>query len=51
MPGYDPNFLAVPVPLPDFSPALAGDVLRKPDLRDGVYADYVNYTVAMHRGF
>ena len=51
MPGYDPNFLAEPVPLPEFSPSIAGDVLHRSDLRDSVYADYVNYTVAMHRPF
>lgn len=48
MAGYDPTFLREPVPLPDFSPTIAGDVLRNAILRDGVYADYVNYTVAMH---
>lgn len=49
--GYDPNFLPEPVPLPDFRPELAGDVLRRPELRAGVFADYVNYTVAMHGPF
>ena len=51
MTGYDPNFLAEPVPLPAFSPGLAEDVLHRDALRDGVYADYPNYTVAMHRPF
>ena len=51
MAGYDPNFLAEPVPLPAFSPGLAEDVLHRDALRDGVYADYPNYTVAMHRPF
>lgn len=49
--GYDPNFLPEPVPLPDFRAELAGDVLRRPELREGVFADYVNYTVAMHGPF
>ena len=51
MPGYDPNFLPSPVPLPAFSPSVAGDVLRRPTLRDEVFAEYANYTVAMHREF
>ena len=28
MPGYDPNFLDVSVPLPDYSSRIAGRVLR-----------------------
>lgn len=48
---YDPNFLPEPVPLPTFRPELEGDVLRRPELREGVFADYVNYTVAMHGPF
>ena len=51
MPGYDPNFLAQEVPLPSFSPSIDGDVLRRVELRDERFADYVNYTVAMHRPF
>lgn len=51
MTGYDPDFLTESVPLPTFSPTLDGDVLRRPDLRHDVFADYVHYTVAMHRGF
>ena len=51
MSGYDPNFLAQPVPLPEFTPRVAGDVLRRVELRDGTFADYANYTVAMHRRF
>lgn len=51
MPGYNPNFLPEPVPLPTFAPSVAGDVLRRSELRDGVFADYENYTVAMHRPY
>ncbi|NJN22677.1 MAG: endonuclease [Leptolyngbya sp. RL_3_1] len=49
MQGYDPNFLGQPVPLPKFSPSLIGFVLEKPELMNGVYAPYHNYTVAMNR--
>lgn len=51
MSGYDPNFLGKTVPLPEFSPSLIGDVLNKPELTDGVYADYLHYSVATHRKF
>jgi len=51
MRGYDPNFLGedTPLPLPEFSPALVGNVLNKPELRDGIYADYIHFTIAMNR--
>lgn len=51
MKGYDPNFLGenIPLPLPEFSPALVGNVLNKPELRDGIYADYIHFTIAMNR--
>ncbi|MBF0379515.1 MAG: DNA/RNA non-specific endonuclease [Magnetococcales bacterium] len=48
MSGYDHNFLGKPVPLPGFSAGLKNLVLNKTELREGVFADYVNYTVAMH---
>lgn len=48
---YNENFLGVPVPLPRFKHSLVNDVLSRAELRDGVYADYVYYTVAMHREF
>ncbi len=48
MAGYDQNFLDVEVPLPEFAPSIKELVLEKPELRDGFYADYVNYTIAMH---
>ncbi|MQX38292.1 DNA/RNA non-specific endonuclease [Roseospira navarrensis] len=51
MSGYDPEFLGadLPVPLPGFSAALDGLVLRVPTLDREVFAHYVNYTVAMNR--
>ena len=50
MAGYDKNFLdGVGLPLPNFSPRLDGFVLRDPELENRVYANYVNYTVAMNR--
>lgn len=51
MAGYDPDFLPVCVPLPGFLPSVAGDVLNRAELRDGLYADYLNYTIAMHQPF
>jgi len=48
MPGYDPDFLSTRVPLPDFAPRLEGKILIRPELRDGVFRDYVNYTLVMH---
>lgn len=51
MTGYDPLFLGadLPIPLPGFSAALDGAVLRAPTLDAEVFAHYVNYTVAMNR--
>jgi endonuclease G len=51
MAGYNPDSLSVAVPLPNFAPSVAGHVLHRTELRDGVFADYVNYTVAMHGPF
>jgi endonuclease G len=45
MNGYDPNFLGVPLPLPVFLPDRTADVLRSPNLVDGLLADYPNYAV------
>ena len=47
--GYSENFLEVPVPLPEFAMHLEGHVLRKDQLRDGVYRDYINYSVVMNQ--
>ena len=49
MVGYDPDFLGQTVPLPEFSPSLIGFVLEKPELLDGIYAQYHNYTIAMNQ--
>lgn len=52
MVGYDPDFLGsdVRLPMPQFSPALVGHVLNnRLELRDGIYADYVNFTIVMNR--
>ena len=51
MDGYNPNFLgeSISLPLPTFSPALVGNVLTRSELRDGIYADYVNFTIVMNR--
>lgn len=49
---YNPNFLGedTPLPLPTLSPAVIGNVLSdRLQLRDGIYADYVNYTIVMNR--
>lgn len=51
MPGYDPDFLDVRLPLPGFSPALADRVLRRRELRDQVFATYGSITIAMHGTF
>ena len=50
MTGYNEKFLdGIRLPLPAFSPRLGGFVLRQPELENGVYANYVNYTVVMNR--
>ena len=50
MAGYDSNFLGIAISLPGFSPALVGEILAdRVHLLDGIYAEYVNYTLAMHR--
>lgn len=51
MNGYDPKFLGeeLVLPLPDFSPSLAGDVVRNNLLSNGVLAHYVNYTIITHK--
>ncbi len=47
MAGYNENFLLTRVPLPTFSAELKKAVLKRTKLRNGIYADYVNYTVVM----
>ncbi|MEO0768147.1 MAG: DNA/RNA non-specific endonuclease [Cyanobacteria bacterium J06649_4] len=50
MAAYNPDFLGdnISLPMPNFSPAVIGNVLTRLQLRDGIYADYVNYTVVMN---
>ena len=51
MDGYNPDFLGegTSLPLPTFSPALVDNVLDKPELRDGIYADYIHFTIVMNQ--
>lgn len=49
MSGYDENFLTTPIPLPGFAMHLEGHVLRHDALRDGVYRDYINYSLVMNK--
>ena len=51
MVGYDPNFLAdnITLPLPGFNPSLAGNVLTKPELENGILANYINYTIITNK--
>ncbi len=47
---YNPNFIpSITLPLPTFSPELQGDVLHKVELREQIYVDYTNYTLAIHK--
>ena len=48
MTGYDPKFLGQRVDLPKFSMALESRVLRRDGMTDGVYRDYIHYSIAMH---
>jgi len=49
--GYNPNFIdpEIEVPLPKFAPSVSDAVLRNDDLREGIYADYIHYSVVMNR--
>lgn len=51
--GYDPEFLGwdKPIPLPKFTLPLKPDVLDRETLKDGVYADYIYYTLSMSETF
>ncbi|MCP2679102.1 DNA/RNA non-specific endonuclease [Maricaulaceae bacterium NA33B04] len=51
--GYKPDFLkpGLEIPLPKFTLPLRSDVLETPELREGTYADYIYYTLAMSREF
>jgi endonuclease G len=47
--GYSTTFLDEEIALPTFSITLESRVLRVDGLRDGVYRDYIHYSIAMHR--
>ena len=51
MVGYDPKFLAdnLTLPLPGFNASLAGNVLNKPELEEGILANYINYTIITNK--
>ncbi len=51
MAGYNPDFLGdgIHLPVPSFTPSLAGDVLRSSLLEDDIFAAYVNYSIITHR--
>ncbi len=49
---YNPDFIGdgITVPLPVFSPKIAGAVVRNSALlRDDVYADYIHYSIVMNQ--
>lgn len=49
MQGYNPKFLnGIDIELPEFSPALQGDILADAKLRSNIYLDYPNYTIVMN---
>ncbi|MDW3190920.1 MAG: DNA/RNA non-specific endonuclease [Cytophagales bacterium] len=49
--GYDPNFLGegIKVRPPKFSPRIDGVVFRGDELRDGIYLDYIHYSIVMNK--
>ena len=49
--GYATDFIGngITVPVPGFSPRIAGLVLKNPELRDEIYADYVHYSLVMNK--
>ncbi len=55
MAGYRADFLGaddgVTIAQPQFTPELAASVLYEDGLREGAFADYATYTVAMHQTF
>jgi endonuclease G, mitochondrial len=52
MAGYDPHFLdGIHLPLPEFTNRLNGQVVDTTELREGIYADYINYTVITNGQF
>ena len=51
MPEYDSNFLAVPLPLPTFTPARVADILQSSNLAQGRLALYPNYAVVTDKRY
>ena len=49
MDGYNPDFLGINIPFPDFSPSIASSVLRKETLIEEIYVNYHNYTVVINQ--
>ncbi|MEL7039530.1 MAG: DNA/RNA non-specific endonuclease [Cyanobacteria bacterium J06592_8] len=51
MAGYDPQFLGnnITLPIPTFTPSLAGEVLHNSLLDNEILAHYVNYSIITHR--
>ncbi len=49
--GYQAGFIGngIVVNHPAFSPKIAGAVYRGPDLREGIYLDYIHYTLVMNK--
>lgn len=46
MAGYNENFLdGIHLPLPEFSNIISGQIAETTELREGIYADYINYTL------
>jgi DNA/RNA endonuclease G (NUC1) len=52
MAGYNPRFLReIHLPLPEFTTATSGQIAETTELREGIYADYINYTVVTNAKF
>ena len=52
MAGYNPHFLRdIHLPLPEFTTATSGQIAETTELREGIYADYINYTVVTNAKF
>ncbi|MCX7553070.1 DNA/RNA non-specific endonuclease [Marinicella sp. S1101] len=49
--GYDIGFIGdgIWVPLPRITPAIEGGVLKRQEMRDLIYLDYLHYTVVMNK--
>lgn len=46
MAGYNEHFLdGIHLPLPQFSNTISGQIAETTELREGIYADYINYTL------